>query len=143
MIALCIIILACVMLGKPSGAFVEKLKGIDWKKYIDTAEVWIKEYARKAGRVAARPLLQWWYVMQDEKTSLMDKALIYGAIAYIIIPSDLLPRRVLHFIGVLDDVAVATWLTKKVSSMLTDQIRNAVEDKLDEWFGSPDVVSVK
>ncbi|MCI6493155.1 MAG: DUF1232 domain-containing protein [Bacteroidales bacterium] len=119
------------------------MKGIDWNKYIDTAEVWIKEYARKAGRVAARPLLQWWYVMQDEKTSVMDKALIYGAIAYIIIPSDLLPRRVLHFIGVLDDVAVATWLTKKVSSMLTDQIRNAVEEKLDEWFGCPDVLNVK
>ena len=143
MIALCIIILACVMFGKPSGTFVEKLKGIDWNKYIDTAEVWIKEYARKAGRVAARPLLQWWYVMQDEKTSVMDKALIYGAIAYIISPSDLLPRRVLHFIGVLDDVAVATWLTKKVSSMLTDQIRNAVEDKLDEWFGCPDLLNVK
>lgn len=143
MIAICIWILLALILNRPIGKMMEKLKGVDWKAHIETAKDWISTYAKKAGRAATRPLLQWWFVMKDDNTTTLEKAMIYGAIAYIIVPNDLIPRRVFRFFGVLDDVAVAAWLYNKIESRLTQDMKDAVEDILDDWFGSEAVISVR
>lgn len=143
MITICILILLYSVLGKPVGALVEKLKEVDWHRHIEDSKNWIARYAKKAGRAATRPLLQWWFVMADENTTAWEKALIYGAIAYIIIPGDLVPRRVFRFLGIVDDMAVAAWLYDKIDSKLTQEIKDAVEDILDDWFGSPEVICVR
>lgn len=143
MTGICIWILLALILNRPIGKMLDKLKGTDWAANIATARGWISTYARKAGRAATRPLLQWWLVMQDESTTTLEKAMIYGAIAYIIVPNDLIPRRVFRFLGVLDDVAVAAWLYNKIEGKLTRGMKDAVEDILDEWFGSEAVISVR
>ena len=143
MITICILILLYSVLGKPVGALIEKLKEVDWQHHIMDAKDWISRYAKKAGRAATRPLLQWWFVMADENTTTWEKALIYGAIAYIIIPGDLVPRRVSRFLGIVDDMAVAALLFDKIDSKLTQEMRDAVENILDDWFGSPDVIYVR
>ena len=74
--------------------------------------------------------------MADENTTAADKALVYGAILYIISPFDLLPRRVLSILGVLDDAAVAALVIKKIQNKITPEIEAAVEATLDEWFGA-------
>ena len=74
--------------------------------------------------------------MRDSETTTLEKALIYGAIAYIVIPADLLPRNVLGFLGILDDAAVIAYVYNKVSSKVTAAIRNQVDTQLDEWFGA-------
>ena len=74
--------------------------------------------------------------MHQTETTTMEKALIYGAIAYIVIPSDLLPRRALSILGILDDAAVIAYVYNKVSSQVTAAIRNQVDTQLDEWFGA-------
>lgn len=143
MITICILILLYSVLGKPVGALIEKLKEVDWQRHIEDAKDCISRYAKKAGRAATRPLLQWWFVMADENTTTWEKALIYGAIAYIIIPGDLVPRRVFRFLGIVDDMAVAAWLYDKIDSKLTQEIKDAVEAILDDWFGSPEVICVR
>lgn len=74
--------------------------------------------------------------MKDDNTTTLEKAMIYGALAYIIIPNDLLPRHLFKFLGLVDDVAVATWVFNKIDSKITPQIKFDVENLLDEWFGS-------
>lgn len=143
MVAICIWILLALILNRPIGKLLIKLKDVDWKTHIATAREWIARYAKKAGRTATRPLLQWWFVMKDDNTTTLEKAMIYGAIAYIIVPNDLIPRRVFRFFGVLDDVAVAAWLYNKIESKLTQDMKDAVEDILDDWFGSEAVISVR
>lgn len=143
MITICILILLYSVLGKPVGALVGKLKEVDWQRHIEDAKDCISRYSMKAGRAATRPLLQWWFVMADENTTTWEKALIYGAIAYIIIPGDLVPRRVFRFLGIVDDMAVAAWLYNKIDSKLTQEMKDAVEDILDDWFGSLDVIYVR
>lgn len=143
MITICILILIYSIVGKPVGKLIEKLKTVDWQSHLQTARQWIQRYARIAGRAAARPVLQWWMVMQDENTTTFEKACIYGAIAYIVIPNDIIPRRVFRFLGLIDDIAVASWLYNKIDSKLTQEIKDAVEDILDDWFGSPDVICVR
>ena len=139
-ITLCILLLAYHLIGKPVGRLLERLRNVDWKTQF--SQLWdkLKTYALKAGRVATKPILTFYYVMQDSETTTLDKALIYGAIAYIVIPADLLPRKVLGLLGILDDAAVIAYVYKKISNKITAEITNKVEDTLDSWFGAEAVI---
>ena len=135
-ITLCILVLVYLMMGKPVDGLLEQLKSTDWKSKF--AQLWdkIKTYALRAGRVATKPILIFYHVMRDSETTTQEKALIYGAIAYIVIPADLLPRRALSILGILDDAAVIAYVYNKVSNKVTAAIRNKVDTKLNEWFGA-------
>ena len=135
-ITLCILLLAYHLIGKPVGRLLDRLRHVDWKTQFNLLWDKLKTYALRAGRVATKPILTFYYVMQQSEMTTMDKALIYGAIAYIVIPSDLLPRRVLGWLGVLDDAAVIAYVYNKVSSKVTTEIRNQVDTQVDEWFGA-------
>ena len=135
-LTICILVLVYLMIGKPVDELLEQLKSTDWKSKF--AHLWdkIKTYALRAGRVATKPILTFYYVMHQTETTTMEKALIYGAIAYIVIPSDLLPRCALGILGILDDAAVIAYVYNKVSNKVTAAIRNQVDTQLDEWFGA-------
>ena len=139
-ITLCILLLAYHLIGKPVGRLLDRLRNVDWKTQF--ALLWdkLKTYALQTGRVATKPILTFYYVMHQTETTTLEKALIYGAIAYIIIPSDLIPRRTLSVLGILDDAAVIAYIHKKVSNKVTAEITNKVEDTLDQWFGAEVVV---
>lgn len=139
-LTICILVLVYLMIGKPVGKLLDELKQVDWKAKF--AELWekLKTYVFRAGRVATKPILTFFYVMHDAETTTLEKALIYGAIAYIVIPSDLLPRRVLGLLGILDDAAVIAYVYNKISKKITVEITNKVEDTLDNWFGAEAVV---
>ncbi len=96
----------------------------------------LRPWALKAGRVATRPLLQLYYVMDDEKISTLDRVLIYGAIIYTIIPMDLLPRVVYNFLGIMDDGVAILFVYKKIKDKITPEINARVEDTLNKWFGA-------
>lgn len=139
-ITLCILLLAYHLIGKPVGRLLDRLRNVDWKTQF--ALLWdkLKTYSLQAGRVATKPILTFYYVMHQTETTTLEKALIYGAIAYIIIPSDLLPRRTLSILGILDDAAVIAYVYKKISGKITIEITNKVEDTLDRWFGAEAVI---
>lgn len=139
-ITLCILLLAYHLIGKPVGRLLDRLRNVNWKTQF--ALLWdkLKTYALQAGRVATKPILTFYYVMHQTETTTLEKALIYGAIAYIIIPSDLLPRRTLSILGILDDAAVIAYVYKKISGKITIEITNKVEDTLDRWFGAEAVI---
>lgn len=122
-------------MGKDVNSLVEKLKDVDWRGKINSLIDKLRPWALKAGRVAAKPLLQFYYVMADEKTSTLDKALIYAAIIYTISPADLLPRSVYSFLGILDDGVAMVYVYKKIKDKITPDIDAQVEAKLNEWFG--------
>ena len=131
-----LLIVAYSILGKPIGKLVEKIKDVNWKDLADSAWTSIKTFGLKAGRTTCEPLLTFYYVMSCDETSIADKALVYGAILYIISPFDLIPRRALSLLGVLDDASVAALVIKKIQAKITPEIEAAVEATLDEWFGA-------
>lgn len=139
-ITICILVLVYKIIGKPVGRLLERLRNVDWKTQF--SQLWdkLKTYALKAGRVATKPILTFYYVMHQTETTTLEKALIYGAIAYIVIPSDLIPRRTLSVLGILDDAAVIAYVYNKVLNKVTAAIRNQVETQLDEWFGAEAVL---
>lgn len=133
---ICITILAYCILGKDIRSLMEKLGDVDWKRKADEVKVWLKPYAIKVGRAAAKPLLQFYYVMTDEKTSTLDRILIYAAILYTISPVSLIPSAVFKVLGVLDEGAAIMFVYRKVKEHITPDIDYKVEETLNEWFGA-------
>lgn len=135
MTVICITILAYLMMGKDVSGLLEKVRDMDWRGKINALLDKIRPWALKAGRVATRPLLQFYYVMDDEKTPTLDRVLIYAAIAYTILPVDLIPRSVYKLLGILDEGVAMLYVYKKIKDKITPEINARVEDTLNEWFG--------
>ncbi len=131
-----LLILAYLIMGKDISKLVNRVKDVDWRGKYDALMEKMRPWALKAGRVAARPLLQFYYVVDDDNTSTLDRALIYAAIAYTILPIDILPRTVYKLLGVLDEGVAILFVYKKIKNKITPEINAKVEDKLDEWFGA-------
>ena len=132
---LCITILAYLIMGKDIKNLLEEAKSIDWRQKTSSLIDSIRPYALKAGRVVARPLLQFYYVLEDDKTSTLDRALIYAAIIYTISPVSILPRAIYKLIGVLDEGAAVMFVYKKVKDKITPAINAKVDHTLNDWFG--------
>ena len=141
LITLCLIILGYMIVGKDVKLLVERLKSVDWKSKFSALADKLKEYAVKAGRMAARPLLQFYYVMTDAETTTLEKALIYGAIIYVVSPISIIPASVYRFLGILDEAVVIAFVYKKVKDKITPAINLKVGETIEEWFGPDYTVS--
>ena len=133
---ICITILAYCILGKDIKALMEKIGDVDWKGKAEEVMAWLRPYAIKVGRVAAKPLLQFYYVMVDENTSTLDRILVYAAILYTISPVSLIPSAAFKVLGILDEGAAMMYVYKKVKERITPDIDNKVERALNDWFGA-------
>lgn len=135
MTVICIMILAYLIMGKDISGLLEKIKNVDWHGKINVLMDKIRPWALKVGRSASRPILTFYYVMNDEKTTTLERILIYAAIVYTIIPMDLIPRAVYKFLGVLDDGVAILYVYKKIKNKITPEIKTKVEETLNDCFG--------
>ena len=69
LITISLLILAYLIMGKDITHLVERVKNVDWSGKIIALKRWLYPWALKAGRAATRPLLQFYYVMDDDNTS--------------------------------------------------------------------------
>lgn len=136
LISICILILAYSILGKDIKPLLERVKNIDWQSKANALIDKLRPWAIKAGRMATRPLLQFYYVMNDDSTSTLDRTLIYAAIIYTISPVSLLPSAVYRLLGVLDEGAAILYVFNKIKGKITPEINAKVEATLSEWFGA-------
>ena len=136
MLTICILILIGLYFRKPIGDLVEKLKSVDWAQKFAALWQYVLPYAKKAGRVATKPILQFYYVVTDSETSTFEKALIYGCIAYVVMPFSLLPRVIYRFLGIMDEAAAVLFVYSKIKDKITPAIETKVENTLDAWFGT-------
>ena len=135
LITISLLILAYLIMGKDIKPLLERVKNIDWRGKINALMDKLRPWALKAGRVATRPLLQFYYVMDDDNTSTLDRVLIYAAIVYTILPMDFIPSVIYKFLGILDDGVAMLFVYKKIKDKITPEINAKVEDTLNEWFG--------
>ena len=135
LITISLLILAYLIMGKDIKPLLERVKNIDWRGKINALMDKLRTWAIKAGRVATRPLLQFYYVMDDDETSTLDRVLIYAAIIYAILPMDFIPSVIYKFLGIIDDGVAMLFVYKKIKDKITPEINAKVEDTLNEWFG--------
>jgi uncharacterized membrane protein YkvA (DUF1232 family) len=133
---ICITILAYAISGKDINGLLDKLKNVDWKKKSSNMLGKIGTYAKKAGRVTTKPLLQLYYVLTMGETTTLEKALIVGAILYTILPFSLIPYKAHKILGLLDEGLAVLYVVKKVQHKITPEINAKVEETLNQWFGA-------
>ena len=97
----------------------------------------IKDTAKKAGLKAIYMALLLYYALESPTITVMDKAIIYGALGYFITPIDIVPD-ILPLIGLTDDIAVLAWAFSRVRHNVTDMTREKAKTKLKIWFGEFD-----
>ena len=71
--------------------------------------------------------------MQSDKVSLKDKAIIIGALGYLISPIDVVPDAI-PIAGLADDLAVLLYALGKVWSQVDDNLKDKAKEKLSKWF---------
>ena len=135
LITISLLILAYLIMGKDISGLLDKVKNINWRGKINALMDKFRPWALKTGRAATRPLLQFYYVMDDDNTSTLDRVLIYAAIIYTILPMDFIPSVIYKFLGILDDGVAMLFVYKKIKDKITPEINAKVEDTLNEWFG--------
>jgi len=100
-----------------------------WKK--------VKSVAKKVGIKTIYMVLLLHYVLKSPDVPLEDKAKIYGALGYFILPIDLIPDFI-PVVGYSDDVAALAFALHAVWKNVTPEIKEQAQRKLREWFGSFD-----
>lgn len=93
--------------------------------------------ARKAGSKLVYPALILYYVLKGPQISRSDKAKIYGALGYFILPLDILPDF-LPVAGFTDDISALIWALHTVWKNITPEVKEQAAAKTREWFGGFD-----
>lgn len=91
----------------------------------------IRKAAKKLAGKAIRQLLLAWNVMCDPKTPFGAKAIIGGALAYFVLPLDLIPDFLPS--GYVDDLAALAAVWRVVAEHLNDDHRRQADQTLCEW----------
>ena len=94
----------------------------------------IKEYAKLVGRVGARPVLLLYYVMTDENTPRSVKLTVGAALAYLVLPVDLISKKKHPILGRADEAAAILLAYQKVKKHITPEMEQKADETLDKWF---------
>jgi len=98
-----------------------------WKK--------VKTVAKKAGIKTIYMVLLLHYVLKSPNVSIEDKAKIYGALGYFILPIDLIPDFI-PIVGYSDDAVALAYALHAVWKNVTPEIKQQAQQKLRSWFGN-------
>lgn len=93
----------------------------------------IQRIAKRAGAKLVYIALILYYLMQSDKVSLKDKAIIIGALGYLISPIDVVPDAI-PIAGLADDLAVLLYALGKVWSQVDENLKDKAKQKLSKWF---------
>lgn len=100
----------------------------------------ISHVAKRAGAKMVYTALILYYTLESDKVSLKDKALIVGALGYLISPLDVIPDAI-PIAGLGDDLAVLLFVLKKVWGEVSEEVKAKAQDKLKKWFDEDEIPS--
>jgi len=63
-----------------------------------------------------------WKLSLDPEVPAKSRAMLAGAVAYFVLPIDLLPEAILGPVGYLDDLAIASFVLNKVVNQTSPEI---------------------
>lgn len=93
----------------------------------------LQKICSTVGREVVYKVLQLYYVLQKDSVTTAQKALIMGALAYLVSPIDVVPDCI-PVVGWLDDVAAIGIVLSQVNKYVDSGINRKVEQKIDELF---------
>lgn len=101
----------------------------------------IARIAKRAGAKLVYAALILFYTLQSDKISTKDKAIIIGALGYLISPLDVVPDAI-PIVGLGDDLAVLIYVLKLVWTDIDPSIKEQAKDKLSKWFDEDEIKDI-
>ena len=101
----------------------------------------ISRIAKRAGAKLVYAALILYYTLQSDKVSTKGKAMIIGALGYMISPLDAVPDAI-PIIGLTDDLAVLIFVLKKVWTDVEPEIKAKAKAKLEKWFDDDEISEI-
>ena len=98
----------------------------------------ISRIAKRAGAKLVYAALILYYTLQSDKVSTANKALIIGALGYMISPLDGIPDAI-PIVGLTDDLAVLLYVLKKVWGDVAPEIQEKAKQRLIKWFDEDEI----
>ena len=102
----------------------------------------IASIAKRAGAKLVYAALILYYTLQSDKVSTANKALILGALGYMISPLDVVPDAI-PIAGLSDDLAVLLFVLKKVWTDVDPEIQENAKARLSKWFDDDEIDEIK
>ena len=102
----------------------------------------ISRIAKRAGAKLVYAALILYYTLQSDKVSKSDKAIIIGALGYMISPLDVIPDAI-PIAGLTDDLAVLLFVLKKVWTGIDPEIVEQARKKLTKWFDDEEISEIQ
>ena len=101
----------------------------------------ISRIAKRAGSKLVYAALILYYTLQSDSVSKTDKAIIIGALGYMISPLDVIPDAI-PIAGLTDDFAVLIYVLKKVWTDVDPSILEQAKEKLTKWFDEEEICDI-
>lgn len=98
----------------------------------------IQRIAKRAGAKLVYVALILYYLIQSDKVSLKDKAVIIGALGYLISPLDVVPDAI-PIAGLGDDLTVLLYALGKVWTSVDEEMKGKARGKLSKWFDDDEI----
>ena len=101
----------------------------------------IARIAKRAGSKLVYAALILYYTLQSDKVSAANKAMIIGALGYLISPLDVVPDDI-PIAGLADDLGVLIFVLKKVWTDIDPSIQERSKEKLSKWFDEDEIAEI-
>lgn len=101
----------------------------------------ISRVAKRAGSKLVYAALILFYTLQSNKISVKDKAIILGALGYLISPLDVVPDAI-PIVGLGDDLAVLVYVLKLVWTDIDPEVQERARKKLTQWFDDDEIKEI-
>ena len=102
----------------------------------------LTKVASRAGIKTVYAALLLYNALMHKSVPLKDKALVVGALGYLILPIDLIPD-LLGPLGFTDDFSVLVLALKTIWDNITPEIHQSAREQLRQWFGEVDEADLK
>ena len=101
----------------------------------------IARIAKSAGAKLVYAALILYYTLQSPKVSTTNKAMIIGALGYLISPIDVVPDAI-PITGLADDLGVLVFVLKKVWTDVDPDIQVKARQRLSKWFDEDEIEEI-
>ncbi len=101
----------------------------------------IARIAKSAGAKLVYAALILYYTLQSDKVSATNKAMIIGALGYLISPLDVVPDAI-PIAGLADDLGVLVFVLKKVWTDVDPEIQIKARQRLEKWFDEDEIEEI-
>lgn len=101
----------------------------------------ISRIAKRAGAKLVYAALILYYTLGSDKIPVKDKAIIIGALGYLISPLDVIPDAI-PIAGLGDDMAVLIYVLQKVWGDVSEEIKEKARAKLNSWFDEDEIEEI-